>query len=116
LLPEHAEVANAVGAAVAMSVARAVVEITGVGLGRWRVHHAGAPIPLADPSEALALARQLAEAAAVAGARAAGAAEGTVAIHLDRIDLPGMPGDAGLIAATIVAEFAARPGTNPGEV
>ena len=116
LLPEHAEVANAVGAAVAMSVARAVVEMAGVGLGRWRVHHAGAPIPLADPSEALALARQLAEAAAVAGARAAGAAEGTVAIHLDRIDLPGMPGDAGLIAATIVAEFAARPGTNPGEV
>ncbi len=110
VLPEHAEVANAVGAAVAMSVARAVVEITGAGMGTWRVHHAGAPITLGDPAEALALARRLAEAAALDGARAAGAAEGTVAVHVDRIDLPDAPGDAGLIAATVVAEFAARPG------
>jgi N-methylhydantoinase A/oxoprolinase/acetone carboxylase beta subunit len=110
VLPEHAEVANAVGAAVAVSVARAVVEITGSGMGEWRVHHRAAPIPLADPTEALALARELAAEAAREGARAAGGGDGSVELHTERVDLPDAQGDGGLIAATVVAEFVAALG------
>ena len=58
---QHAEVANAVGAAVAVMRARAVVDMSSSGLGAYRVHHRGrAGSASAGATEALALARRLA--------------------------------------------------------
>lgn len=104
VLPEHGAVANAVGAAVAVMQARAVVEVSSAGLGARRVHHRGEPISVADGGAALRLARDLAEAAARATARAAGMAAPRTSLHVERIDLPDATGDSGLIAATVCAE------------
>ena len=104
VLPEHGDVANAVGAAVGVVKAQAVVEISSQGMGAWRIHADGEPIPVADPGEALARARAMAEDAARAGALAMGATHPVVEVHIDRVDLPDMQGDRGLIAATIIAE------------
>lgn len=103
LLPDG-DVANAVGAAVAMVKARAVVEVSSTGMGEYRVHAGGAPIALSGATEALALARTQARDIALARARAFGVADPAVELHVDRIDLPGVTGDTGLVAATVVAE------------
>jgi N-methylhydantoinase A/oxoprolinase/acetone carboxylase beta subunit len=108
VLPADGAVANAVGAAVAVMAARAVVEVSSAGVGAYRVHPRGDPIDVADPAAALALARRLAQAAAAEGARAAGMQPGRVTDHVARIDLPGSVGDAGLIAATVFAECIAE--------
>ena len=104
VLPPDGDVANAVGAAVAMIKARAVVEISSAGLGGWRVHAGEAPVPVADPTEALALAEASARALALDKARKFGAADPVVDVRVDRIDLPNVSGDLGLVAATVVAE------------
>ena len=104
VLPEHGAVANAIGAAVAVMRARAVVEVSSSGLGAYRVHHRGAPIAVAGATEALALARELAETQARQSARDAGLRAEAVTLHVERIDLPDSRGDAGLIAATLFAE------------
>ena len=109
VLPEHGPVANAIGAAVAVMRARAVVEVSSPGPGAWRVHHQGAPIAVASAAAALALARDLAAAEATARARTAGMAPPAVTLHVERIDLPDSSGpdssgDAGLVAATVFAE------------
>ena len=104
VLPEHGAVANAVGAAVAVMRARAVVEISSSGLGAYRVHHRGAPVAVAGATEALALARDMAQAQARESARQAGLPADAVTLHVERIDLPDSRGDAGLIAATVFAE------------
>jgi N-methylhydantoinase A/oxoprolinase/acetone carboxylase beta subunit len=115
VLPEHAEVANAIGAAVALMKARAVVEISSAGPGGWRVHHQGEPIAVPRPEAALALARELAEQAALAAARAAGIKAPRVALHVERIDLPNAEGDQGLIAATVFAECVGEHAADPDQ-
>ncbi len=104
VLPENGDVANALGAAVAMIKSRVVVEISSSGLGGWRIHAGGDPVPVSDPTEALARAQDIARTQALARAQAFGAADPQVQVRLDRIDLPHIGGDAGLVAATIVAE------------
>ncbi len=104
VLPEHGDVANAVGAAVAVTKGRAVVEISSAGLGDYRVHHLAAPIAVRGAGEALDLARRLAGAAAAESGRQSGLRDAAVELHVERIDLPDMQGDAGLIAATVFAE------------
>jgi hypothetical protein len=68
------------------------------------VHAGEAPVQVASPAEALALARDTARAQAIARARAFGAIDPAVELRVDRIDLPFTDGDAGLVAATVVAE------------
>lgn len=107
VVPERAAVANAIGAAVGVVRARATVEISANGAGLFRLHHAGPPVDLADPGEALARARSLAIEEATARARADGAEAGadlTIELHVDRIDVPDARGDSGLVAATVIAE------------
>jgi len=104
VLPPHGDVANAVGAAVAMVRARAVVEISSNGLGEYRVHAGAAPLVLQGAAEALARARACATDLAERRARDFGVADPAVDLHVDRIDLPGVTGDTGLVAATVVAE------------
>ena len=104
VLPEDGDVANAVGAAVAMIKARAVVEISSSGLGDYRVHAGEAPVTVASATQALSMATELAGAQAMARARGFGAVDPVVEVRVDRIDLPFTEGDAGLVAATVVAE------------
>ncbi len=109
VLPEHGAVANAVGAAVALMRARAIVEISSLGLGAYRIHHAGAPIPVGGATAALTMARELATAAAREAAERNGLRGAEVTLHVERIDLPDTDGDIGLIAATVLAECIAAP-------
>jgi N-methylhydantoinase A/oxoprolinase/acetone carboxylase beta subunit len=109
VLPEHAAVANAVGAAVGVVRIRAVAEVTSPGPGVWRVHHRGAPVSFTDAGEALAAARRLAEAEARELAGRAGSHDTHVELHVDRVDVPSMPGDNALVAATVIAECWGRP-------
>jgi N-methylhydantoinase A/oxoprolinase/acetone carboxylase beta subunit len=103
VLPDNGDVANAVGAAVALVRVQAVVEVTSAGPGLWRVHGEGAPRSFVDPAEALAVARDLARAEVAARARAMGGTGEEVEDHVDRADIPGAIGDKGLVAATVLA-------------
>ncbi|MFO1150906.1 MAG: hydantoinase/oxoprolinase family protein [Alsobacter sp.] len=109
VLPEHGDVANAVGAAVGVVKVQAVVEISSEGMGAWRIHGGGDPVPVADPGEALDRARRLAAGQARERASALGGGAPHVEIHVDRVDLPDMEGDRGLVAATVIAEAWAVP-------
>lgn len=103
VLAEHADVANAVGAAVALVRARASVEVTAAGPGLWRVHGEGEPLSFTDPSEALAAAVAAARAQARSAALAMGGSGTDLEHAVDRADIPGASGDKGLVAATVVA-------------
>lgn len=115
VLPAHGDVANAVGAAVALVRAQAVVEVTAAGPGLWRVHADGPPASFTDPTEAIASARALARAAAARKARDMGGSGEDVEDHIDRADIPGAMGDKGLVAATVLASCwgAAAPAATP---
>jgi N-methylhydantoinase A/oxoprolinase/acetone carboxylase beta subunit len=107
---EDGDVANAVGAAVGVVKVQAVVDVTSPGVGTWIIHAEGDPIVVIDHAEVLATARGLALSQARQRAEAGGAGSDLqVDVHIDRVDIPGMDGDRGLIAATIVAECWATP-------
>jgi N-methylhydantoinase A/oxoprolinase/acetone carboxylase beta subunit len=110
VLPEDGDVANALGAAVALIRAKAVVEISSSGMGEYRVHAGGPPLSMSGAVAALEVAEQRARAAALARARAFGLREPVVEVNVERIDLPHTRGDAGLVAATVVAECFGAPG------
>jgi N-methylhydantoinase A/oxoprolinase/acetone carboxylase beta subunit len=109
VLPEDGDVANALGAAVGMIRARAVVEISSSGMGEYRVHAGGAPLPMSGAGAALETAEGHARAIALERARAFGLREPTLEVRIERIDLPHAAGDAGLVAATVVAECFGAP-------
>ena len=109
VLPADGDVANALGAAVAMIRAKAVVEISSSGVGEYRVHAGGKPLPMAGATAALQVAEQHAREIALARARAFGLRDPVVQVNIDRIDLPHTQGDAGLVAATVVAECFGMP-------
>lgn len=109
VLPRAADVANAVGAAVALVKVQAVVEITANGKGSCRIHHEGDPIRVTSPTDALQQATEMARTSARERALAIGGAPDTIDVHVDRVDIPDAEGDSGLISATIVAECWGRP-------
>jgi len=109
VLPADGDVANALGAAVAMIRAKAVVEISSSGMGEYRVHAGGPPLRMSGAGAALEVAEQRARQTALERARAFGLADPVVQVHVDRIDLPHTQGDAGLVAATVVAECFGAP-------
>lgn len=111
VLPEAADVANAVGAAVALVKVQAVVEITASGRGGFRIHHEGDPLRATSPGDALEQARSLAHETARHRAEALGGAADRIDVHIERIDIPDSPGDTGLIAATVIAECWGHPTT-----
>jgi N-methylhydantoinase A/oxoprolinase/acetone carboxylase beta subunit len=104
VLPPHAAVANAVGAAIGVIRVRITVEVTTAGPGAWRVHADSAPETFTDPTAALERARAVAGDAARRRAAALGGRDPHVALHVDRADVPGIAGDAGLVSATVFAE------------
>ena len=104
------DAANAIGAAVGLVRARAVVEITSPGAGQWALHDGSAPRTFDAPDLALtaacARARLLAQRML---ARLGGREAADIEVSVQRSDIPGMPGDQGLVAALVVAESLARP-------
>jgi N-methylhydantoinase A/oxoprolinase/acetone carboxylase beta subunit len=109
IIPECSAVANAIGAAIGMVKARAVVEITRREDGAFNVHHEGDPIVTDTAQQALAEARAIAEAEAHRHSVAMGGRDIQVDIQIKRILLPGRDDDDALIAATVVAECMSVP-------
>ena len=105
VLPQNGDAANAIGAAVGLARARAVVEVTSGSSDGWRVHDGGAPIVFESPGAALAHADARARALAAAQLAALGGRNGAdIHVEIERSDIPGMPGDQGLVGAMLVAE------------
>lgn len=98
------DVANAIGAATGAVRTRVVVEVQAMPSGGWRIHAAGGLVDADDPSLALTRARDIAAAAALQAAHAMGAADARALLNVERIDLPGVTGDFGLVSALVTAE------------
>lgn len=109
LIPAGSEVANAIGAAVGLIRVQAVVTVAMREQGGFTLHHSAEPLVFMEATQALAVAdrivRQLAEAKAQQMAGAVLATE----VQMERLDVPGLSGDVGLISATLTAECLARP-------
>lgn len=109
VIPAGSEVANAIGAAIGLIRVQAVVTVAMREQGGFTLHHSGEPLIFTDASQALAeadcLVRELAEAKAQ---QMAGEVLDTQ-VQLERLDVPGLTGDVGLISATLTAECLARP-------
>lgn len=104
VIPEGSEVTNAIGAAIGMIKVHAVVEISSAEQGGYRLHHDGKPIFINSPTEALKEAQTMAEALAIKKAEAMDAINITTHVDLERLDIPGMEGDRGLISAKITVD------------
>jgi N-methylhydantoinase A/oxoprolinase/acetone carboxylase beta subunit len=113
ILPPHAAVANAVGAAIGVIRVRVTLEVSGAGPGLWRLHGHDEPETFVDPTLALARARDLAVGLARDKARALGGSSPEVDLNVDRADVPGLGGDAGLVSATVLAEAWSAPDARP---
>jgi N-methylhydantoinase A/oxoprolinase/acetone carboxylase beta subunit len=113
VIPEHSAVANAIGAAIGMVKAHAVVEITKREDGAFNVHHEGDPVVTDTGQEAVAKAKAIAEAEAHQHSVAMGGRDIQVDLQIHRILLPGRDDDDGLIAATIIAECTSAPLLEP---
>lgn len=103
IIPEGSEVANAIGAAIGMIKVHAVVEISTAEQGGYRIHHDGKPLLVSSPTEALEKAKKMAEEIAIRKAEAMEAVGLSISIDHERLDIPGMQGDLGLISAKITA-------------
>ena len=103
IIPEGSEVANAIGAAIGMIKVHATVEISTAEQGGYRIHHDGQPLFVSSPTEALEKAKQMAEEIAINKAKAMDAVRLSTNIDQERLDIPGMQGDLGLISAKITA-------------
>ena len=82
-VPDHAEVAGAVGAAAGSVRQRVMISVTQPSEGRYRVHLPGGPRDLGVMEEALASAREVAGQLAEERARKAGAASVSIEISED---------------------------------
>lgn len=108
ILPEHAGVANAIGAVVGQVRVTARVLITAPAEGRFRVHLPTGPADFTTLPEALALAETAAAEQARAAALTAGAAE--VGVAVDRaVQQADVDGRAMFLAGEVVAVASGRP-------
>jgi N-methylhydantoinase A/oxoprolinase/acetone carboxylase beta subunit len=106
------DVANAVGAASALVVDRAVVSVEGDGNGLFRVHGGGKAEAFGSGKLAMARAIELATALASAQALERGAFEPRVEIIVDKNLMPEARDDDGLLTAVVTAEAIGRPVQN----
>ncbi len=109
-VPKHAEVANAVGAAVGHIKIECTMEITQAEDGAYLVHGTEGPIRFDEPAGALEHAQTLAREIITRELQTqggAGAAE--IEIAIDRIDVPGVTGENSLISARVRAAGQSRP-------
>lgn len=107
LIPEYSHVANAIGAAVALVKSQVNIEITQHQNGQFLIHVNEEAICVESPTEALAKASQTATEAVKQDILNKGGKldkDAEIKVKIDRVDIPGMEGDVGLISANVLAE------------
>jgi len=109
VIPHHAEVTNAIGAAIGRIKIRTVIEITSSESGGYHLHHDSKPLFIVDSGEALEQAKHLASAYVEQKALSMGGGSAEINIQVERVDLPDMDRDRSLIAATVIAECLSSP-------
>lgn len=109
VIPAGSEVANAIGAAIGLIRTPFTVEITTAEQGGYHLHVEGEPLLIQNPTEALAKADELARQVAERQAVAAGGAVLQTDVNVERLDIPGIGADKGLISAKVRAECLSRP-------
>ncbi len=108
-IPAGSEVANAIGAAIGLIRVQAVATVAAREQGGFGVHCAGGLVLFSDPTAALLAAQSSAHDHAVQQATAMGGQVLEVQVGVERLDVPGMEGDRGLVSATLTAACLARP-------
>ena len=108
ILPEHAGVANAIGAVVGRVTMRKAGTVTAPSEGLYRVHLEDGPQDFAEEAPALAMLETILREAAEAQARAAGAADIQVSVEKD-IRRAQAEAREVFVEATITVEAAGRP-------
>jgi N-methylhydantoinase A/oxoprolinase/acetone carboxylase beta subunit len=109
VIPQHAEVTNAIGAAIGRIKIRRVIEITSAEAGGYHLHHDRKPLFIVDSVEALKQATELASTYVERKAISMGGNSAEINIQVERVDLPNMDSDRSLIAATVIAECLSTP-------
>jgi len=107
LVPEYSHVANAIGAAIGMVRSSCSIEITQHQNGKFLIHANEEIINIESPTEALEQAQKIAIDSVRKDATDKGGKtidDKDIAVNIDRIDIPGMDGDVGLISAKVTAE------------
>ena len=107
LIPEYSHVANAIGAAIGLVKSSCSIEITLHQNGKFLIHANEEIIRVETPSEALEQARQLAMDAVKQDVLDKGGKledDVDIKVSIERVDIPGMEGDVGLISAKVKAE------------
>lgn len=108
ILPEHAGVANAIGAVVGRVTMRQSGTVTSPSEGKYRVHLAGGPQDFGDADSALALLETVLRGQATADAQAAGAFDIQISVQRD-VRTAGVEAREVFIEAMITVEAAGRP-------
>ena len=109
VIPDNADVANAIGAAIGRIKIRKVIEITGAESGGYHIHSPGEPVFSTTSNEALEQARVIASNFVKGRAESMGGISPEVEIRVERIDIPNMDKERSLIAATVIAECLSTP-------
>ncbi|CAN0584240.1 unnamed protein product [Ectocarpus sp. 12 AP-2014] len=108
ILPEHAAVANAIGAVVGRVITRESGIVTSPGEGKFRVHLAEGPKDFPDAESALAHVEIVLTKAARARAKSAGAVEIECQVTRD-IRTAGVEGREVFVEAELTVEASGRP-------
>lgn len=109
VFPEHADVANAIGAATGVVAQNVAVHVAGDGSGRFVMHSPVGTRQFTDPAEAIAAAMVLARQSATDAVLAMGAVNPQVRMLIRKQLLPNASSDAGLLEAVVTAEAVGRP-------
>jgi N-methylhydantoinase A/oxoprolinase/acetone carboxylase beta subunit len=108
ILPEHAGVANAIGAVVGRVTMREAGTVTSPSEGKYRVHLTGGPEDFGDADTALARLEDVLRAAALQAAQAAGAENINVSVARD-VRSAGIENREVFVEAQITVEASGRP-------
>ncbi len=108
-IPDHSDVANAVGAALGIIRAEYSIEITQYDKGGYLIHSGAKPEHQEDASKALALAQDLAERKVRSDLEAKGGQAHRVSMHIERIQIPDVDDDSGLVSARVTASCDSLP-------
>ncbi len=108
ILPEHAGVANAIGAVVGRVTMRQSGTVTSPSEGKYRVHLVDGPRDFGDQDAALRLLESVLRGLAVADAQEAGAADIQVSVVRD-VRMAGVESRQVFVEATVTVEAAGRP-------
>ena len=112
-MPEHFEIANAVGAASGVVARSVTVEVIGDGSGLFTVLGPSGPRSIPDAAAALAHAKREATRHATAAAVAMGAERPEVRVRVEKQMLPDAVDENGLFEALVTAEAVGRPHLAP---